>query len=52
MKKPLTFQAEAPITLLEAINKAEGLTDTAGAEILVPRRGGPGEQHNYAANYR
>ena len=37
VRKPLTFQAEGPITLLEAINRAEGLTDTAGSEILVTK---------------
>jgi polysaccharide export outer membrane protein len=37
VRKPLTFQAEGPISLLEAINRAEGLTDTAGSEILVTK---------------
>lgn len=41
VKKPVTFQAEAPITLLEAINKAEGLSDVAGSEILVTKKGEP-----------
>lgn len=38
VKHPLTFQAESPISLLEAINRAEGLTETAGAEILITKR--------------
>ncbi len=37
VRRPVTFQAESPITLLEAINRAEGLTDLAGPEILVTR---------------
>ena len=39
VRKPLTFQAEGPVTLLEAINKAEGLTDFAGPDILVTKAG-------------
>jgi polysaccharide export outer membrane protein len=37
VRKPLTFQATGPTTLLEALSKAEGLTPTAGTEILVTR---------------
>lgn len=37
VRKPLTFQAEAPVTLLEAINRAEGLSETAGSEILITK---------------
>lgn len=37
VRRPLTFQAEGPISLLEAINRAEGLNDNAGAEILVTK---------------
>jgi polysaccharide export outer membrane protein len=40
VKRPLMFQAEGPITLLEAINRAEGLTDLAGPEILVTKKPG------------
>lgn len=37
VKMPLVFQAEGPTTLLEAIARAQGLTATAGREILVSR---------------
>ena len=37
VRKPLTFQAEGPTTLLEAINRAEGLTDFAGPDVLVTK---------------
>ena len=39
VKKPVVFQASAPVTLLEAIARAEGLRADAGAEILVSRPG-------------
>ena len=39
VRTPVTFQAETPVTLLDAINKAGGLTETAGQEILVTRKG-------------
>jgi polysaccharide biosynthesis/export protein len=35
VKAPLTFQAAGPVTLLEAIAKANGLTADAGPEIVV-----------------
>ena len=35
VKMPLVFQAEHPVSLLEAITRAQGLSDNAGAEILV-----------------
>ncbi len=35
VRNPLTFQAVAPVTLLEAISKAGGLDKTAGQEILL-----------------
>ena len=35
VKNPLTFQADGPTTLLEALAKAGGLTDNAASEILV-----------------
>jgi polysaccharide export outer membrane protein len=34
---PLVFQAEGPISLLEAIARAQGLSETAGPEVLVSR---------------
>ena len=37
--KPLTFQAVGPVTLLDAIARAEGLSADAGPEILVSRPG-------------
>ena len=41
VRKPLTFQAVGPVTLLDAIARAEGLSPEAGPEILV-ERAGPG----------
>ena len=35
VKMPLTFQATGNVTLLDAISRAQGLTDNAGSEILV-----------------
>ena len=43
---PVTFQAAGGVTLLDALTRAEGLSDDAGAEILVSRphsNGGQGE---------
>ncbi len=37
VKKPLTFQATGTITLLDALSRAEGLSEFAGSEILVSR---------------
>jgi polysaccharide export outer membrane protein len=43
VKKPLTFQATGPTTLLEALSRAEGLSGEAGPEIVLSRSGkGPG----------
>ncbi len=36
-KTPLTFEATPPVTLLDAIARAGGLADNAGAEILLTR---------------
>jgi polysaccharide export outer membrane protein len=45
VKEPLTFQASGPVTLLEAITRAGGLTPVAGSEILVSKtQTGPGGQ--------
>ncbi|HXP85261.1 MAG TPA: polysaccharide biosynthesis/export family protein [Bryobacteraceae bacterium] len=38
VRRPLTYQALGPTTLLEALARAEGLTEAAGREILVTRR--------------
>ncbi|HEY2843844.1 MAG TPA: polysaccharide biosynthesis/export family protein [Bryobacteraceae bacterium] len=35
VRKPLTFHADGPVSLLDALSRAEGLTDEAGTEILV-----------------
>jgi polysaccharide export outer membrane protein len=35
VRKPVTFQADGVVTLLDALSRAEGLTDEAGADILV-----------------
>jgi polysaccharide export outer membrane protein len=35
VKKPITFQADAPLTLLDALARAEGLTLEAGPVIMV-----------------
>jgi polysaccharide biosynthesis/export protein len=37
VKRPLTFQAVGPVTLLDALARAEGLAAEAGSEILVTR---------------
>jgi polysaccharide export outer membrane protein len=39
VKAPLTFQAAGPVTLLEAITRAGGLTAEAGPDIVVSRQG-------------
>ena len=43
VKVPLTFQAAGRTTLLEALTRAQGLTEEAGSEILVTRRSKSGE---------
>ncbi len=35
VRQPLTFQAEGPTSLLEAIDRAGGVSESAGPEILV-----------------
>jgi polysaccharide export outer membrane protein len=42
VKRPLTYQATGPTTLLDALTRAEGLSPDAGPEILVSRAQ-PGE---------
>jgi len=39
VRHPLTFEATGPVTLLEALTRAEGLSPEAGAEILVTHAG-------------
>jgi len=39
VRKPLTFQAEGVVTLLDALARAEGLTTDAGSEVLLTRGG-------------
>ncbi|HTD43264.1 MAG TPA: polysaccharide biosynthesis/export family protein [Bryobacteraceae bacterium] len=43
VKTPLTFQAAGRTTLLEALTRAQGLTEEAGSEILVTRASKSGE---------
>jgi polysaccharide export outer membrane protein len=40
VKAPLTFQALGKTTLLEALTRAQGLSEDAGPEILLTRPGG------------
>lgn len=37
VRHPLTFRIDKPISLIEALTRAEGLSDNAGAEILITR---------------
>ena len=37
VKKPVTFQAVGAMTLLDALARAEGLSDLAGTEVLFTR---------------
>ncbi len=37
VKDPITFQADGPVTLLDALTRAGGLSPLAGPEILVSR---------------
>lgn len=39
VRKPLTFQAEGTVTLLDALARAEGLSNEAGTEVLVTQSG-------------
>jgi polysaccharide export outer membrane protein len=45
VRKPLTFQAHGPVTLLEALARAEGLGEFASAEIIVTLPGEPEPRH-------
>jgi polysaccharide export outer membrane protein len=45
VKMPLVFQADGPVTLLEALARAQGLREDAGSDILVSRlQPGPDEK--------
>jgi polysaccharide export outer membrane protein len=37
VRRPLTFQASGPVTLIDALTRAEGLSADAGPDILVSR---------------
>ena len=39
VRRPVTFQAEGAVTLLDALARAEGLSDDSGTEVLVTRAG-------------
>jgi polysaccharide export outer membrane protein len=39
VRKPLTFQAEGVVTLLDALARAEGLSAESGTEVIVTRGG-------------
>lgn len=43
VRHPITFQAVGNMTLLDAIARADGLSDVAGADILVTRSHDPGD---------
>jgi polysaccharide export outer membrane protein len=43
VRRPLTFQAIGPVTLLDALARAEGLSQDAGPEILISGRPDAGE---------
>ncbi len=38
VRKPLTFQANGPLKLLDALSRAEGLSATSGPDLLVTRK--------------
>jgi polysaccharide export outer membrane protein len=42
VRRPISFQAITPVTLLDALTRAEGLSPDAGPEILVSRKGEAG----------
>lgn len=37
VRRPLTFQAYGQVTLLDALSRAEGMSDDAGPEVLISR---------------
>ena len=39
VRRPVTFQAEGAVTLLDALARAEGLSEDSGTEVLVTRSG-------------
>jgi polysaccharide export outer membrane protein len=52
VKRPTTFQATAPLTLLDALARAEGLTAEAGPMIVVTRFQNPDEGRTVASVQR
>jgi polysaccharide biosynthesis/export protein len=48
VKDPVTFQATGTVTLLDAISRAQGLTDHAGSEILVSRQASNADKKSLA----
>jgi polysaccharide export outer membrane protein len=44
VKSPVTFNADQPVTLLEALTRAGGLTEDAGSYLLLSRRPARNEQ--------
>jgi len=42
VKAPLTFQAVGPTSLVEALTRAQGLTDDAASEVLITRKASDG----------
>jgi polysaccharide biosynthesis/export protein len=52
VKSPVTFQALPGATLLDALTKAQGLTDDAGAEIIVTRMVGGADGKNSEVTQR
>lgn len=43
VRHPITFQATGNMTLMDALARADGLTDTAGADVLLTHSREPGD---------
>lgn len=52
VRTPITFQATGTVTLLEAISQAQGLTESAGPDILITRPGGGGQEPGSVSSQR
>jgi len=48
VRNPVTFQATGPVTLIDAISQAGGLTENAGPEILVSQKPADGDLNETA----